>query len=152
MARMTRCGVSLEHGLLARFDQYVKHARHRNRSAALREIVRAYLVGRDWAGGDRTIAAVVGLVLHNDAADVLRRLQQIIRAQRALVLSDSNYHLHDDYTVQTIVLHGAGRAVQALAEQLISCRGVVHGNVIPLVPAPPCSGAAPSHPAKEKQL
>lgn len=148
MARMTRFGVSLERGLLARFDQYVALARHRNRSAALREIVRSYLVSRDWTDGSRQVAALVGLVLHDHSPDALRRLQSTKRAQRTLVTSDSAYHLHDDYTLHAIVLFGPGRDVQSLAARLISCRGVVHGNVMPLIPAPPCGGDA-AHSSQE---
>ncbi|MCX7848157.1 MAG: ribbon-helix-helix protein, CopG family [bacterium] len=142
MPRMTRFGVSLEPGLLERFDAFVKAAHHRNRSAALREIVRSYLVDRDWAGGTRTIAAVVGLVLHNRSPLTLRRLQLITSAQRTLVVSDSAYPFHDDYTLRVIVLFGPAKALQTLANSLITCRGVLHGNVIPLVPAPPCQQPA----------
>jgi len=148
MARMTRFGVSLERGLLARFDQYLSRARYRNRSAALREIVRSYLVARDWADGSRHVAALVGLVLHDLSPDALRRLQSLKRSHRSFVISDSAFHLHDDYTVHAILLYGPGRDVQSLSQRLISCRGVVHGDVIPLIPAPPCSHDT-SHPSQE---
>lgn len=139
MRRMTRFGVSLEQGLLQRFDAYVKEARHRNRSAALREIIRNYLVSREWTAGTRDVAALIGLVIHNDSPGVLRRLQSLARAHRHYLLSSSSYHLHDDYTLVVAVLFGPAQLLQSVAQEFLSCRGVVHGNVIPLVPAPPCS-------------
>ena len=140
MARMTRFGVSLEQGLLERFDSYVEAAGHRNRSAALREIIRQYLVVQQWDENRGPVAAVVGLVYHNDSHDVLARLQAIKVAQRTLIVADSQHYLHAQYTLNVVVLAGGSDSVQAAARQLQGCRGVVHGDVIRAAPGPPCGG------------
>jgi CopG family nickel-responsive transcriptional regulator len=140
MARMTRFGVSLEQGLLERFDRHVGEAGHRNRSAALREIIRQYLVAQQWDDSTARVAAVVGLVYHNSSHDVLRRLQEIKIRHRAVIVADSQHYLHAQYTLNVVVLAGDGRTVRQATEQLKGCRGVVHGDVIPAVPGPPCGG------------
>jgi CopG family nickel-responsive transcriptional regulator len=145
---MTRFGVSLERGLLERFDACVKDARHRNRSAALREIVRDYLVARTWSDRDEPIAALVGLVYHNEARGIAAAVQKHLEQARTLVHGDSCHYLHARYTVRVLVLQGPAPAVRALADACLGCKGIVHGNVIPLLAGPPC-GVPPSLPASE---
>ncbi|MBR4820427.1 ribbon-helix-helix protein, CopG family, partial [bacterium] len=43
MAKMTRFGVSLEEGLLKKFDAKIEAIGYRNSSAALRDLVRHFL-------------------------------------------------------------------------------------------------------------
>jgi len=138
MARMIRFGVSLERGLLERLDACVQDARHRNRSAALREIVRDYLVARTWSDRAKPIAALVGLVYHNGARGIAAAVQKMLERARANVLGDTCHYVHEQYTVRVLVLHGPAPDVRALADACLGCKGVVHGNVIPLLPGPPC--------------
>jgi CopG family nickel-responsive transcriptional regulator len=137
---MTRFGVSLEAGLLERFDRYVEEAGHRNRSAALREIIRQYLVTEQWDEHRGDVAAVVGLVYHNASHDVLARLQAVKIAHRDLIVSDSQHYLHAHYTLNVVVLAGNGAEIRTVAQKLKGCRGVVHGDVIRAAPGPPCGG------------
>ena len=136
---MTRFGVSLEPGLLARFDAFVHEARHRNRSAALREIIRDHLVGRSWNESAGPIAAVVSMVYHNRARRVTAALQAVLTRQRAYVVGDTSYYVHDQYTVRVLILHGMAPHVRAVADALLGCKGVVHGSATPLMPGPPCN-------------
>lgn len=135
---MTRFGASLERGLLERFDAFVQEARHRNRSAALREIIRDHLVARNWHARSGPIAAVVSLVYHNRARGVSAALQSVLTRQRAYVVGDTSYYVHDHYTVRVIILHGMAPQVRAVADALLGCKGVVHGSATPLMPGPPC--------------
>jgi len=135
---MTRFGVSLEPGLLARVDAFVHEARHRNRSAALREIIRDHLVARSWNASASPIAAVVSMVYHNRARHVTAALQAVLTRQRACVVGDTSYYAHDQYTVRVLILHGMAPQVRAVADALLGCKGVVHGSATPLMPGPPC--------------
>ncbi len=135
---MIRFGVSLERGLLERFDAFVHEARHRNRSAALREIIRDHLVGRSWCESAGPIAAVVSMVYHNRARHVTAALQAVLTRQRAYVVGDTSYYVHDQYTVRVLILHGMAPHVRAVADALLGCKGVVHGSATPLMPGPPC--------------
>ena len=138
MATMTRCGVSLKQGLLDKFDAYIRDRGYRNRSAALRDVVRDFLVTREWQTGEHTIAAVVSLVYNHDARDVLSRLQKIKTQYRAHVLSCMQHPVHEQYSLDVIVLSGPARTIKRIADQFIGCRGVIHGTVTPTTPGPPC--------------
>lgn len=139
MPHMTRCGVSFEAGLLKKLDAVVAHAGFRNRSAALREIIRAYLVSTEWSDGDEEMAGVVSLVFHRRSSTILRALSDIKAAHRAAVIGDTFHYLHDDYTINILVLYGQPRHVRAIADKCLTCRGVVHGTITPLTPRPPCA-------------
>ncbi len=138
MTQMTRCGVSLESGLLKKLDKVVADAGYRNRSAALREIIRDYLVREDWDSGRTPMACVVSLVFHRKSPEVLRKLTDIKAIHRSFVTGDTFYHLHEDYSVNIVLLHGTQKDVRAIADSFLGCRGVVHGTVTPMNPGPPC--------------
>jgi CopG family transcriptional regulator, nickel-responsive regulator len=136
---MVRFGISLHKGLLEKFDAFIHAAGYRNRSAAIRDIVRDFLVTREWQKGNTPIAAIVSIVYHHSSGDVLRRLQSIKTAQRKHILSSTLHPLHEHYTLEVIVLNGPARMVKKIADALIGCRGVIHGVVTPTMPGPPCA-------------
>lgn len=138
MTHITRCGVSLESGLLKKLDKVVADAGYRNRSAALREIIRDYLVREDWDSDRTPMAGVVSLVFHRKSSDVLKRLADVKSDYRTTVTGDTFYHLHDDYSVNIVLLHGNPQDVRYIAQAFLSCRGVVHGTLTPINPGPPC--------------
>ena len=135
---MVRFGISLHKGLLDKFDAFIRAAGYRNRSAAIRDIVRDFLVARAWEAWAHDIAAVVAIVYDTASHDMLARLQKVKAARREFIRSTTQHALHEQYTLEVIVLSGAADSVKKAADALIGCRGVIHGTVTPTMPGPPC--------------
>jgi len=130
---LERIGVSLDDGLLARFDRLIAEKGYVNRSEAIRDLIREALVQRAWKDeGDREErVAVVTLVYDHDAASLTRKLAHIQHENHRAVVSALHVHLDAHNCLEVLVLRGRSRDVLAMGEGLISTRGVKYGKVVP---------------------
>jgi len=130
---LERIGVSLDDGLLARFDRLIAEKGYVNRSEAIRDLIREALVQRAWkdGGGREERVAVVTLVYDHDAASLGRKLAHIQHENHRAVVSALHVHLDAHNCLEVLVLRGRSRDVLAMGEGLVSTRGVKYGKVLP---------------------
>ena len=126
--KLSRFGVSLEGGLLRRFDAYIARKGYTNRSKAIADLIRKEFVADVFARGGAVAGAVTIVYNHRKrgAADKLLDIQHdhggiIIAAQRA--------HLDHDNCLEIIAVKGAGAEVRALADALKVVSGVKHATL-----------------------
>jgi len=129
---MERFSISMEAELLRAFDAALKERGYQNRSEAIRDLVRNYLVEREWDEAAREVVGVVTLVYDHHASQVSQRLLELQHhAAHVLVLCSTHVHLDPEHCLEVVVLQGKPLAVRNLAEDLIGTRGVKHGRFIP---------------------
>lgn len=129
MGGLTRFGVSIDAGLLDRFDRLIAARGFRNRSEALRDLIRERLVEEDWA----TNADVVGtitLVYDHHVRELAERLTNLQHHHHRNVLSSLHVHLDAANCVEVVVVRGAADAIRGLASHLIGAKGVKHGKLV----------------------
>jgi CopG family nickel-responsive transcriptional regulator len=128
MSDLVRFGVSLEKGLLAKFDAYISKNDWASRSDALRDLIRGELVKLEWAEGDE-VAGAVTLIYDHHRKDLLGRLTDLQHDYQHLVLSTQHVHLDHDHCLEIIAVKGRPEEVQKLAETLRTIKGVKHGTL-----------------------
>ncbi len=124
-----RFGVSVSRELLDKFDAAIARHQYPNRSEALRDLMREFLVEEEWAHG-RPVVATITIVYDHHArttADVLMHHQH---AESEHVLSSLHVHLDADNCLEVIVVRGESNKVRQLADRLIGTKGVKFGKVI----------------------
>ncbi len=127
---LERIGISLDRGLLSRFDELIAEKGYVNRSEAVRDLIRESLVQRDWASGGREEkVAVVVLVYDHDSASLAQKLAHIQHENHRAVVSALHVHLDPHNCLEVLVLRG--RDVSAMADGLVSTKGVKYGKVVP---------------------
>ncbi len=129
MAQLARFGVSLDSGLLKRYDALIQEKGYTNRSEALRDLIRDQLVAEEWRAGPEEAVAVVSLVYDHHQLDLPKRLMDMQHDQHDMVLSTLHVHLDPHGCLEVLILRGPGRKVRTLADKLASTRGVKHGKV-----------------------
>lgn len=131
---MERVTISLEEPLLAEFDAHMQRKGYRNRSEAIRDLVRTCLE-EERVEQDRAAPAVGCLcyVFNHHQRDLARRLTEAQHNHHGLVLSTLHVHLDDDNCMEVAVLHGGTAEVQQFSEETIAETGVRHGRLF-LVP------------------
>jgi CopG family nickel-responsive transcriptional regulator len=130
MAKVTRFSVSMEPGLLAAFDEQIARAGYDTRSHAIGDVLRAYLVGAEWQGGEGEVVGTVTLVYDPHAHDVERRLTDFQHQHHEAIACTTHVHLTEDDCLEVVVVRGSARLVSTLAEQIISSPGVKHGKLV----------------------
>lgn len=130
MAVVERFGVSMEEELLQRFDARNAARGYASRSEAVRDLVRQALVADEWDDPDADVVGAVTLVYEHhehELAHVLAELQHTCHQQ---IICSTHVHLDAHNCLEIIIVRGPSRQVRAIADALISTRGVKHGALV----------------------
>lgn len=130
MEKVTRFSVSMEPSLLRGFDARTRQAGYTNRSRAISDVVRAYLVEAQWQEGNGEVVGTVTIVYDHHARDVERKLTEMQHVHQEAIVCSTHVHLTSTDCLEVIVVRGTGSEVSALAEQIISSPGVKHGRLV----------------------
>ena len=125
---VTRISISLDQDLLTRLDSMVASKRYANRSEAIRDLIRARLVEREWKG-NRAVIGTITLLYDHHVQDLPHKLTHMQHDSKARVISTMHVHLDHNNCLEVVVVRGRSRDVAELADALISVRGVRHGEL-----------------------
>jgi CopG family nickel-responsive transcriptional regulator len=131
MADLTRISISLESALLDAFDRSNAARGYPTRSEAIRDLIRDYLVRQEGkaVSGDAEQVAVVTLVYDHHARELAARLIDKQHHHLHLVVSSLHVHLGERHCLEVSVLRGPAAAVRHLGDELLSTKGVLHGEM-----------------------
>lgn len=130
MGNLARFGVSMEHELLAAFDELIAEKGYANRSEAVRDLVRQALVARQWQIPRRPAVGALCLVYDHHVRDLANRLTRMQHEHVAHIVSTLHVHLDHHNCLEVLVLRGRSDELQGLADRLIATRGVKHGQLV----------------------
>lgn len=128
MGKLTRFGVSLDEELLEPFDALCAVKGYSNRSEAIRDLIRKALVAEEWQQADGQGAGTLTLVYDHHRNDLARRLTQMQHDEHDIIIATLHVHLDHHNCLEVLILKGEAARVRALADKLISCKGVKHGT------------------------
>ncbi|RKY00291.1 nickel-responsive transcriptional regulator NikR [Candidatus Poribacteria bacterium] len=124
-----RFGVSMDEKLLKRFDELIRRKGYKNRSEAIRDLMRDYIVEQEWAE-DEEMVGTITLVYDHNVREISDRLTDMQHEHYKSILSTLHIHLDKDNCLEVLVVRGKASYIKRLAEKLISTRGVKHGRLI----------------------
>lgn len=126
-----RFGVSMEKDLLRRFDSWCSRHNYRNRSEAIRDLVRGALVEEEWEKGGADAAAVLFLVYEHHFSELSGKLDEFQHEHFRNIVSTLHVHLDHDNCLEVVLLRGKGRDLRRIGNTLLAQRGVKLGRLIP---------------------
>jgi CopG family nickel-responsive transcriptional regulator len=129
MSTLIRTGISLESGLLERFDRVIRKKGYKNRSEAIRDLVRDYAVAEDVEENRRVVGTLTMVYDHHRP----KLTEQLIEAQHHAenkVLAATHVHLDHHNCLEVIIMRGRSSEVSHLADRILSLRGVKHGKLV----------------------
>jgi len=124
----TRFGVSMDPDLLKRFDQLISRKGYRNRSEAIRDLIRDYLVRQEWEEGQEIVGTIT-LVYNHHVRELTEVLTNVQHDHSDKVLSTLHIHLDHANCLEVIAVRGKSEDVRSLADRIIGTRGVKHGRL-----------------------
>jgi CopG family transcriptional regulator, nickel-responsive regulator len=129
MSDLMRTGLSLERNLLERFDQAISRKGYQNRSEAVRDLIREYLVQEE-ASENKTIVGTLTMVYDHHRPRLSEKLIHAQHHAQAMVLAATHVHLDHDNCLEVVIMKGKSGDVRKLGDQLLSLRGVNHGRLV----------------------
>ena len=147
MGILSRIGVSIDSELLRRFDRFISAQGYENRSEAFRDLIRDKLVNSVVVAPNSYVVGTVTLIYDHHQRLLPEKLTDIQHENHEVIISTLHAHLDRDSCLEVIVLRGQSKAVQEMADRLISTKGVHHGRLVMSSPEilPRRGGHAHSH-------
>lgn len=129
MAELTRTGVSLEEDLLEQFDRVIARRGYKNRSEAIRDLIRESLVA-EAVDKNKQIVATLSMIYDHHRPNLSNKLNEIQHHSHHNVLAATHVHLDEDNCLEVVIMKGRSGDIQHLADHMLAMRGVKHGKLV----------------------
>lgn len=127
---MDRFTISLEEDLAAAFDALIAERGYRNRSEAVRDMLRRELESSRQQKDDKGhCVASLSYVFNHHERVLAERLTGLQHDHHDLTVSTLHAHLDHDNCMECTILKGPADAVRRFADSLMAESGVRHGSL-----------------------
>ncbi|MBI5749977.1 MAG: nickel-responsive transcriptional regulator NikR [Nitrospinae bacterium] len=126
---ITRFGISLDEGLLKRFDRLISEKGYANRSEAIRDLIRDSLVKDEWEEGTKEAVGTITLVYSHHTRELPDTLADLQHHFYTSIVSAMHVHLDKHNCLEVLVVRGKARDIKKIADRLIGTKGVKHGKL-----------------------
>jgi CopG family transcriptional regulator, nickel-responsive regulator len=127
--KLIRFGVSADARLLEKFDELIAEKSYANRSEAIRDLIRDQLVEFAWTKKNTEVVGTLTLVYNHELKELTEKLTELQHQHYTTIISALHVHLDEHHCLEVLVLKGASKKIQSLADKLISIKGVKHGKL-----------------------
>lgn len=130
MDKIVRTGIALPPELLKKFDAAIKKKKYKNRSEAVRDLVRDFLIEQEWADPNKKGIATLTIVYDHHSGTFMRKMASIQHDHPCLIRSTMHTHIDAHNCLEIIVLDGKIAEIKKLADSLLALKGIKHGKLI----------------------
>jgi CopG family transcriptional regulator, nickel-responsive regulator len=129
MSELIRFGISIEQSLLTKFDELIQARSYENRSEAIRDLIRKELVHEQWQQDDADTVGTITIVYDHHVRELTELLTSIQHDSEKSIVAATHVHLDHHNCLEVIIVRGKTADIRMLADQLISLKGVKHGQL-----------------------
>ena len=127
---LVRFSVAVPEDMLAGFDALIaRRGDARNRSEAIRDLMRAALVRENLRTPDEQVIGSLTMIYDHHTGDLTRRLDEVQHDYTDEIVSTMHVHLDHHNCLEILALRGKGARIYELADKLLGLRGVHHGEL-----------------------
>lgn len=126
---VSRISVSLPESLLRHFDDMVSSRGFESRSQAIAEMINERLAEHKTQLGEEIMAGAITLVYDYSTPGLQKQLSDLQHVFLDEVISSLHVHLMQANTLEVIIVQGPARRLQHIADQFVTCRGVITGKL-----------------------
>jgi CopG family nickel-responsive transcriptional regulator len=129
-----RFGISIDSNLLSQFDQLIETKGYTNRSEAIRDLIRDYLVEEEWRHDEGQAVGTITLVYNHHIREMADRLTDLQHQFHEQIVSVLHVHLDAHNCLEVLVVKGNKNDIQMIAGRLNSTKGVKHCKLVTTTP------------------
>jgi len=112
--KIVRFGVSIEPDLLKKFDKKIKKHGYKNRSEAIRDMVRKDLIKEDTSDPESISIGTLTMIYDHHTE----------------ILSTTHIHVDHHNCLEVLVLKGKTKNIKKLADNIKALKGIKHGELV----------------------
>lgn len=129
MYKLKRFGVSMNKELLEKFDNFIKKQKYKNRSEAIRDIIREKFVDQEWEKGENVAGCIV-IVYEHDIYEIVDKIIDIQHKFSKYIISTQHIHMDEENCMEIIVVKGKVEKIKELYFYLKSLKGVKYSSIV----------------------
>jgi len=124
MSEIERIGISLEKDLLEMFNQIIAKDGYKNRSEAVRDLIRERLSRKRLSDPETHAVAGVFLIYDHHETKLPQKLVDIQHNHLLDVTASTHVHLDHHNCLEVIILKGKVKEIEKLGNNIASLKGV----------------------------
>ncbi|MCS7202694.1 MAG: nickel-responsive transcriptional regulator NikR [Dictyoglomus sp.] len=129
MGNIKRFGVSVEEELLKKFDEVIERQGYNNRSEAIRDLIRDYLVKEKWRMKKEKIIGNISVIYEHDVYDLSNKLIDIQHNYHDVIISTLHVHFDEKNCLEVILVKGRVQRIKKLYNEISSLKWVKHTDI-----------------------
>ena len=129
MSKLTRFGISIENELLSLFDKQIQNKKYRNRSEAIRDLIREKLSGEKLENVNANAFGIISFVYDHHKREIQKQLNSIQHDAYKSVVFTTHIHIDHDNCLEIIILKDKAKTINQIAENILGLKGVKNGKV-----------------------
>lgn len=129
-SNLQRFGVSVDASLLTQFDRLIESKGYTNRSEAIRDLMRDFLVAAEWQSETGTAVGTITLIYNHHIREMADKLTDLQHQYHDQIVSVLHVHLNAHNCLEVLVVKGEKNAIQTIAGRLSSTKGVKHCKLV----------------------
>ena len=122
---VVRISISLSERLLTDLNMMVREKKYESRSQAIAEMINHWIVEQKQKIGDDVMAGTITLVYDNSTPGLQKFLADLQYQHIDEVISSLHVNLTHAHIMEVVLLQGPGKALQRIADQMGTARGVL---------------------------
>jgi CopG family nickel-responsive transcriptional regulator len=126
---VSRISMSLPEELLIELDRMVGERGFASRSQAIADILHQSLVEHKRELGDEVMVGIVTLFYDNSVPGLQKQLADLQFQYIDEVITSLHVHLMHNQTMEVVLVQGPARKLQAIADDMITRRGMISGRM-----------------------
>ena len=137
MSELVRFSVTMPDDLLDELDEYTKRrGTAKNRSEAIRDLVRGALVEEEVEDPSSNIFGTLTMVFNHHSNDLRDKLDAIQHEHVDEIVSTVHIHLDEENCLEVVLMKGKSCVVRSIADALLGTKGVLHGKLVVTTTSP----------------
>ncbi|MCM8804853.1 MAG: nickel-responsive transcriptional regulator NikR [Candidatus Omnitrophica bacterium] len=129
MDGLKRFGVSMNKELLEKFDDFIKKKKYKNRSEAIRDIIREKFVEQEWEKGENVAGCIVIVYEHN-IHEIVDKIIDIQHKFSKYIISTQHIHMDEENCMEIVAVKGIVEKIKELYFYLKSLKGVKYSSIV----------------------
>jgi CopG family nickel-responsive transcriptional regulator len=129
MSDIERIGVSLEKELLAVFDKVISGRGYKNRSEAIRDLIRSNLSQIKIEHKKTPAIGAIFLIYDHHTAHISSVFKKLQHHKPIKTISSIHVYIDRHNCLEILIIRGMASDINMMGEKMISLRGVKHGYI-----------------------
>lgn len=131
MSDLVRFSVTMPQDMMLALDAYTaRRGTVKNRSEAIRDLVREALVDEQVEDTLADVVATLTVVFDHHKSDVRDKLDGIEHEHYANIVSTTHVHMDEHMCLEVTILRGPSWLVRTIANTILGTKGVLHGQLV----------------------